>query len=1109
MKMKMVIGIGFALFPATLLLADLQRPVAVAAPVLPAGNAIVYENAFRAVAEADVAADEAWSACRSYGELRARQAHVGAALRKALGPMPAKCPLDARTVARVERDGYAVEKVIFAAEPNHHVTANLFLPDARKFPGRRAGLVIPCGHSLNGKGEPSYQRGALQAARRGFVALVYDPLDQGERRQSRRNAAVQGTQAHNAIGRRAELLGWSMARFRLRDGMRALDYLETRPEVDPTRLGVMGHSGGGTMTSWIMALDPRIRCAAPSGFLSTMRDVCREIGPQDAEQFVFGELAFGFNHLGHILLRAPSPVLLCSSHGDFFPITGTFGTAKRAAEVYARLGHPDGFRLSDTFGPHHRHESTRTFAVDWMDWKLQQGPAPRPMDYYRNLDYGFSEAQADIALGYWPKDLGDMRTNRWAASVTPTGSTLDLAGERTVYDLMADEATRQKAARGTLTPDVVRSVAGIRPAAEIGFTVRNGNCLVLDDATPVPLHVSGAGETVVYVADDGVVPSMPGRRVFAADMRGFGENGRLVHVFYGVRSADEELAVLAHLVGETLVGKRAEDIIAVAKHVGGRPKLVAKGRAAIPAAHAYYTARELFADIELVDPPSAWEALWTDDGQPGRFADIVRGAWAHYDWTDLTKTERTLFPLRGVYFATHFGNWYEKASDAEIAEYIAELKYWDCNYVSAWFDMHDFTGMDDPAAAPRLRLIKTIFGSCRKNGMASCLGSLANEAFKESPPALRADGRAGQNGYTHNLAGYYHVEICPSKPGGLEQILKSRREVLAAFADSPPDYFWSCPYDQGGCTCSNCAPWGANGYLRTAKSVAALVRQMFPRVKFSLSSWRFDAFGPKLGEWAGLCARQDEVRTWADMIVIDQNQLPLLEANPVLTYCPMVEISMDRMLPWGGFGANPRPKMLERLIRRHPKMAGTMPYSEGLYEDLNKVIGLALLSGKATTARAAVEQYAARYFGAGTEGLVAEAVDILEDNLGHDAYVVQDGRRFDFYSLAQIDPARTWTLECRLSRLNAVRAERALALLNAAEAKMSASAKKAWRWRVLKLRAELDVALGKGATVEALEPRFNELASIYRVGRDTAQCLVPPTRTYLRPGPEALRNGDL
>jgi len=467
------------------------------------------------------------------------------------------------------------------------------------------------------------------------------------------------------------------------------------------------------------------------------------------------------------------------------------------------------------------------------------------------------------------------------------------------------------------------------------------------------------------------------------------------------------------------------------------------------------------------------------------------------------------FPIRGVYFATHFGNWYEKASDAEISEYIGELKYWGCNFVSAWFDMHDFTGMDDPAAAPRLRLIKTIFGSCRKNGMASSLGSLANEAFKESPSALRADWRAGQNGYTHNPVGHYHVEICPSKPGGLEQILKSRREVLAAFAETPPDYFWSCPYDQGGCTCSNCAPWGANGYLRTAKTVAALVRQMFPCAKFSISSWRFDAFGPKLGEWAGLCARQEEVRTWADMIVIDQNQLPLLEANPVLPYCPMVEISMDRMLPWGGFGANPRPKMLEGLIRCHPKMAGMMPYSEGLYEDLNKVIGLALLSGKATTAREAVEQYAARYFGAGTEGLVAEAVDILEDNLGHDAYVLQDGRRFDFYSLEQIDPARTWTLECRVSRLNAVRADRALELLNAAEAKMSASAKKVWRWRVLKLRAELDVALGKGATVEALEPRFNELASIYRVGRDTAQCLVPPTRTYLRPGPEVLRNGDL
>ena len=559
--------------------------------------------ALKAVAEADRAADARWGACSSFDELRRLQDEVRAKVVESMGALPEKCPLDARTVGRVARDGYAIEKVLFASEPQHHVTAHLFLPDVAKFPGKRPGIVIPCGHSDNGKAEPSYQRGALLAAKRGMVALVYDPLDQGERRQNRKNDGIWGTTAHNEIGRRAELLGWSMARFRLRDGVRALDYLSTRAEVDSSRLGVMGHSGGGTTTSWIMALDDRIRCAAPSGFISTMHDVCDAIGPQDAEQFVFGELAFGFNHLGHVLQRAPSPVLMCVSQEDFFPIRGSLATATLAAEVFDKIGSADAFRLSHVMGPHHWHESTRAFAVDWMDWKLQQGPAPKKMEAYRALDVGFSEAAADTGLSDTPRNRREMWARTWPASVTPKGSTLALSGERTVYDLMRDEASRQKAARGKLTPETVRRAAGIRKADEIA-------------SAPAPtLSIAAEGESLVVSVTDAACP--------------------LKHEFYTIRSGDEELAVLLHLLGQKLVGRRAEEIIAAAKAAGRRPKLVAKGRAAIPAAHAWYTARELFSGIELVDPPPSWAAYLADDGLTGRFADIVRGAWAHYDWTDL------------------------------------------------------------------------------------------------------------------------------------------------------------------------------------------------------------------------------------------------------------------------------------------------------------------------------------------------------------------------------------------------------------------------------------------------------------------------------------------
>ena len=456
------------------------------------------------------------------------------------------------------------------------------------------------------------------------------------------------------------------------------------------------------------------------------------------------------------------------------------------------------------------------------------------------------------------------------------------------------------------------------------------------------------------------------------------------------------------------------------------------------------------------------------------------------------------YPVRGVYFATHFGNWYEKASDRELADYIAELKHWGCNSITTWFDMHDYAGMDDPRVAVRLNRIRRIFEICNANGIRKNLLVLANEAFKTSPESLRADWKGRKNGYRGAIVGHYHVEVCPSKPGGMDYILKARKAVLDAFADVKPDSVMICPYDQGGCTCDGCAPWGANGFLRVSKELSALARKTFPDVRVILSTWRFDAFGSSLGEWEGLGARREDVRTWADGLFVDQEHLDRLDADPILPYFPMTEISMDRMLPWGGFGANPCPTLVEEIIRRHPKIEGTMPYSEGIYEDLNKVVGLALLSGTASSAQEAVELYAKRYFGERECKAVAEAVFLLERNMGHNALAEQDGQTRDFYSFAKIDVSRPWALKAKLARLDAERAEKAAVLLKRAEDSMADAAKASWRWRILMLRAEIDRALAKGAGLDALQSRFDELAELYHVDRETLPWVMPPSRKHLR-----------
>ena len=452
-------------------------------------------------------------------------------------------------------------------------------------------------------------------------------------------------------------------------------------------------------------------------------------------------------------------------------------------------------------------------------------------------------------------------------------------------------------------------------------------------------------------------------------------------------------------------------------------------------------------------------------------------------------------PERSVYFATHFHNWYEEASDAEVVRYVEELSEWGLTGVAVWFDMHDFTGMDDPAAKRRLERLKLVFRTAKRLGLDRDLHFLANEAFKGSPRALRADWLPGKNGYKLALNGHYHVELCPSKPGAAELLLTWRKQVFGAFADAPPTSITPFPYDQGGCTCSNCAPWGANAYPKLCRAIADMTREMYPGVKFNLSTWRFDVFG-KIGEWDGLFARGDELRGWVDRIYVDPADLARTrERSPGgLPVFAMSEISMNGMLPWGGYGANPAPARLQREFNANPNIVGLRPYSEGIYEDMNKVVALGMLRDPSKTALDVVGDYAARYFGEEAREPVKEAVALLERNMGHRATGRQGETSRSSYSLNGIDPSKPWSVEHRCARLDADKARRVEELLDAAERKMDAMRRSSWRWRILRLRAALDSALARGAASEEMDAYFEELARIYHVGPETHTFLVPPSK---------------
>ena len=135
---------------------------------------------------------------------------------------------------------------------------------------------------------------------------------------------------------------------------------------------------------------------------------------------------------------------------------------------------------------------------------------------------------------------------------------------------------------------------------------------------------------------------LKGRPVAVADLRGFGETATSRHSFYRASNADEEIAVLYYALGDSLVSRRAEDLLLVARHVsealGGVPDLLAEGRAAIPAVHAHFLERDAFGGIEIYRAPLGWSALQEDDTASYPFANCIQGALHEYDWTDLLGT---------------------------------------------------------------------------------------------------------------------------------------------------------------------------------------------------------------------------------------------------------------------------------------------------------------------------------------------------------------------------------------------------------------------------------------------------------------------------------------
>jgi cephalosporin-C deacetylase-like acetyl esterase len=302
-----------------------------------------------------------------------RQRFVRNKILQLIGGLPEYSgPLNARVTGQIDAGNYTIEKVLFESLPKYYVTASLYLPKAG---GRHPAVLLPLGHWEQGK--PAAQLIAGNLALKGFVVLAYDPMGQGERLQAfdkRLGGSLAGGSVyqHLQAGAQSLLAGDSYARYHIWDAKRAVDYLVSRAEVDSGHVGATGCSGGGTITTYISALDERIKAAAPACYANSWHMLLS--GPTgDAEQTFAGFLSSGLDMTDYVELFAPKPWLMASTENDFFTPAGAKIVYDEAKRWYDTIGGEGRVKWVVGPGGHGTPLPVREAIYDWMIRWLADG----------------------------------------------------------------------------------------------------------------------------------------------------------------------------------------------------------------------------------------------------------------------------------------------------------------------------------------------------------------------------------------------------------------------------------------------------------------------------------------------------------------------------------------------------------------------------------------------------------------------------------------------------------------------------------------------------------------------------------------------------------------
>lgn len=509
-----------------------------------------------------------------------RQKTVREKLLDIIGPFPEKTPLEAEVTGVIKHDDYRIEKIVYQSFPGFYVTGCLYVP--ARIRGKAPAVLNLIGHEQESFRAELDQVMATNMVKKGMVVFTIDPLGQGEHVQNfdpkvKFSSVGYSVVEHCYFGNQCFLTGSNAARYFIWDAIRAIDYLVSRREVDAARIGVTGFSGGGTITSFVGALDDRVKVAIPSSWSTANRRQLETKGAQDAEATLTHSVAKGITFEDLLEVRAPKPTLLTfTSRDEYLTLQGALEAYAETSKAYEAFSAPENLALVQDDSKH------------WLTPKIREAIFAFFMKHF-----GMSGDPKEVSVDIFPAEQ---------LMVTKTGQISSSMGGRMVFDINREEAVRLMNSLEQSRKDIPSHLTKIREKAKelSGYRAPdkrgeeefiNGR-YQRDGYTVAKLTIPGEGRypipfllfapdgaatprpAVIYLHAQGkIAEAHPGGEIERLVKRGFVVAAPdLLGVGETTNTASRGLAdgYTGVLIGRSIIGIQAGDIIRVANYLRSR-----------------------------------------------------------------------------------------------------------------------------------------------------------------------------------------------------------------------------------------------------------------------------------------------------------------------------------------------------------------------------------------------------------------------------------------------------------------------------------------------------------------------------------------------------------